>query len=209
MPSTAERVGHPANPSLHQASNAPTTRAIRSDSQAQQQIDYEGELAIVIGKPASMCRRYAFDYSSAIASPTMFRRDWQREKRSAADSSPGKVLMALPQSDWIVTKVEIADPNKKLKNPQRQKPLRTTTGDMIFDVPTLIESLSSTMTLPGSIILTRRRRAWVCSAAGLDEGGDKVVVEIEKRSAGWKIRSALNERDMEPTISSPALARLH
>jgi 2-keto-4-pentenoate hydratase/2-oxohepta-3-ene-1,7-dioic acid hydratase in catechol pathway len=58
-----------------------------------------------------------------------------------------------------------------------------TTGDMIFDVPALIESLSSTMTLrPGAVILTgtpqgvgfaRKPPVWMKEA-------DQVVVEIEK-----------------------------
>ena len=57
-----------------------------------------------------------------------------------------------------------------------------TTADMIFDVPTLIESLSSTMTLrPGSIILTgtpqgvgfaRTPPVWL-------KPGDTVAVEID------------------------------
>jgi 2-keto-4-pentenoate hydratase/2-oxohepta-3-ene-1,7-dioic acid hydratase in catechol pathway len=84
-----------------------------------------------------------------------------------------------------VTKDEIADPNKlKLKTILNGQTMQDhTTGDMIFDVPTLIESLSSTMTLrAGSIILTgtpqgvgfaRNPPVWM-------KAGDKVVVEIEK-----------------------------
>jgi 2-keto-4-pentenoate hydratase/2-oxohepta-3-ene-1,7-dioic acid hydratase in catechol pathway len=58
-----------------------------------------------------------------------------------------------------------------------------TTSDMIFDVATLIESLSSTLTLrPGSVILTgtphgvgfaRTPPVWL-------KKGDRVVVELEK-----------------------------
>jgi 2-keto-4-pentenoate hydratase/2-oxohepta-3-ene-1,7-dioic acid hydratase in catechol pathway len=59
----------------------------------------------------------------------------------------------------------------------------SSTADMIFDVPTLIESLSSTMTLrAGSVILTgtpsgvgfaRKPPVWL-------KAGDRIVVEIEK-----------------------------
>ena len=66
-----------------------------------------------------------------------------------------------------------------------------TTGDMIFDVPTLIESLSSTMTLrPGAVILTgtpqgvgfaRNPPVWM-------KDGDMVVVEIEEDRGGWRTR---------------------
>ena len=58
-----------------------------------------------------------------------------------------------------------------------------TTADMIFDVPALIESLSSTMTLrAGSVILTgtpqgvgfaRKPPVWM-------KPGDRIVIEVEK-----------------------------
>jgi 2-keto-4-pentenoate hydratase/2-oxohepta-3-ene-1,7-dioic acid hydratase in catechol pathway len=57
-----------------------------------------------------------------------------------------------------------------------------TTADMIFDVPTLIESLSSTMTLrPGTVIMTgtphgvgfaRNPPVWL-------KAGDTIEVEVE------------------------------
>jgi 2-keto-4-pentenoate hydratase/2-oxohepta-3-ene-1,7-dioic acid hydratase in catechol pathway len=85
----------------------------------------------------------------------------------------------------IVTRDEIPNPNalriKTILNGQTMQD--HTTGDMIFDVPTLIESLSSTMTLrPGSVILTgtpqgvgfaRTPPVWL-------KQGDNVVIEIEK-----------------------------
>ena len=62
-----------------------------------------------------------------------------------------------PLGPAIVTRDEIPNPNNlRIKCTLNGQVMQDhTTADMIFDVPTLIESLSSTMTLrPGSIILT-------------------------------------------------------
>jgi 2-keto-4-pentenoate hydratase/2-oxohepta-3-ene-1,7-dioic acid hydratase in catechol pathway len=84
-----------------------------------------------------------------------------------------------------VTKDEIPNPNAlHIKTTLNGRTMQDhTTGDMIFDVPALIESLSSTMTLrPGSVILTgtpqgvgmaRTPPVWL-------KAGDTVVVEVEK-----------------------------
>jgi 2-keto-4-pentenoate hydratase/2-oxohepta-3-ene-1,7-dioic acid hydratase in catechol pathway len=83
-----------------------------------------------------------------------------------------------------MTRDEVPDPNalrlRTILNGQTMQD--QTTADMIFDVPTLIESLSSTMTLrSGSVILTgtpqgvgfaRTPPVWLKS-------GDRVVVEID------------------------------
>jgi 2-keto-4-pentenoate hydratase/2-oxohepta-3-ene-1,7-dioic acid hydratase in catechol pathway len=152
-------------------------------------IDYEGELAVVIGKDAKNVSRdraldYVFGYTIAN---DVSARDWQRDKAlGGGQFARGKSFDGFcPLGPWIVTKDEIANPNalklKTILNGQVMQDL--TTGDMIFDVPTLIESLSSTMTLrAGSVILTgtpqgvgfaRTPPVWM-------KAGDNVVVEIEK-----------------------------
>src|SRR5262249_34434537 len=114
-------------------------------------------------------------------------RDWQREKTlGGGQFARGKSFDGFaPMGPWIVTKDEIPDPNKlKLKTILNGHTMHDhTTADMIFDVPTLIESLSSTMTLrAGSVILTgtpqgvgfaRTPPVWM-------KAGDRVIVEIEK-----------------------------
>jgi 2-keto-4-pentenoate hydratase/2-oxohepta-3-ene-1,7-dioic acid hydratase in catechol pathway len=84
-----------------------------------------------------------------------------------------------------VTRDEIPNPNalriKTILNGQVMQD--HTTADMIFDVPALIESLSSTMTLrPGAIILTgtpqgvgfaRTPPVWM-------KKGDTCVIEVER-----------------------------
>ena len=152
-------------------------------------IDYEGELAVVIGKTAKHVPReraldYVFGYTCAN---DVSARDWQREKRlNGGQFARGKSFDGFcPLGPYIVTADEIPNPNalrlRTILNGQAMQD--HTTADMIFDVPTLIASLSSTMTLrPGAVILTgtphgvgfaRTPPVWLTE-------GDTVIVEIEK-----------------------------
>ncbi|MEO6434974.1 MAG: fumarylacetoacetate hydrolase family protein [Tepidisphaeraceae bacterium] len=152
-------------------------------------IDYEGELAVVIGKAAkNVSREDALDYifGYTIANDVSAR-DWQREKSlGGGQFARGKSFDGFcPLGPWIVTKDEIPNPNAlKLKTILNGQVMQDhTTADMIFDVPTLIESLSSTMTLrPGAVLLTgtpqgvgfaRTPPVWM-------KAGDTVAVEIER-----------------------------
>jgi 2-keto-4-pentenoate hydratase/2-oxohepta-3-ene-1,7-dioic acid hydratase in catechol pathway len=153
------------------------------------QIDYEGELAIVIGKAAKDVSKadaldYVFGYTIAN---DVSARDWQRDKNlGGGQFARGKSFDGFcPLGPAIVTSDEIENPNAlKLKTTVNGEVLQDwTTADMIFDVPTLIESLSSTMTLsPGTVILTgtphgvgfaRTPPIWL-------KPGDTVEIEIER-----------------------------
>src|SRR5688500_13975949 len=152
-------------------------------------IDYEGELAVVIGREAKHVSReraldYVFGYTIAN---DVSARDWQRDKTlGGGQFARGKSFDGFcPLGPCIVTRDEIPNPNalrlKTILNGQTMQD--HTTADMIFDVPALIESLSSTMTLrAGAILLTgtpqgvgfaRTPPVWM-------KAGDKVVIEIEK-----------------------------
>jgi 2-keto-4-pentenoate hydratase/2-oxohepta-3-ene-1,7-dioic acid hydratase in catechol pathway len=152
-------------------------------------IDYEGELCVVIGKTAKDVSRdkalgYVLGYTCAN---DVSSRDWQREKKlGGGQFARGKSFDGFcPLGPWIVTRDEIPNPNAlQLKTILNGKVMQDyTTADMIFDVPALIESLSSTMTLrPGAVILTgtpqgvgfaRNPPVWM-------KAGDRVIVEIEK-----------------------------
>jgi 2-keto-4-pentenoate hydratase/2-oxohepta-3-ene-1,7-dioic acid hydratase in catechol pathway len=154
------------------------------------QIDYECELAVVIGpKPAKNVSKvdamnYVLGYTCAN---DVSSRDWQREKSlGGGQFARGKSFDTFcPLGPCLVTKDEIPNPNalriKTILNGQVMQD--HTTGDMIFDVPALIESLSSTMTVrPGAVILTgtpqgvgfaRTPPVWL-------KPGDNCAVEIEK-----------------------------
>jgi 2-keto-4-pentenoate hydratase/2-oxohepta-3-ene-1,7-dioic acid hydratase in catechol pathway len=155
-------------------------------------IDYECELAVVIGKDAKNVSReraldYVFGYTVAN---DVSARDWQRDKAlGGGQFARGKSFDSFcPLGPAIVTKDEIPNPNAlRLKTTLNGQVMQDhTTSDMIFDVPTLIESLSSTLTLrAGSIILTgtphgvgfaRTPPVWL-------KAGDRIVCEVEKIGA--------------------------
>jgi len=181
----------PANPMLFIKSsnalnhpNAPIAIPKRSSM-----IDYEGELAVVIGKDAKNVSRadalkYVFGYTIAN---DVSARDWQREKSlGGGQFARGKSFDGFcPLGPDLVTADEIPNPNAlTLKTTLNGQVMQDhTTADMIFDVPTLIESLSSTMTIrAGSVILTgtpqgvgfaRKPPVWL-------KAGDRIAIEIEK-----------------------------
>jgi 2-keto-4-pentenoate hydratase/2-oxohepta-3-ene-1,7-dioic acid hydratase in catechol pathway len=152
-------------------------------------IDYEGELVVVIGprdcKNVSKGEALGYVFGYTVGNDVSAR-DWQREKSlGGGQFARGKSFDTFcPLGPWITTRDEVADPNKlKLKTTVNGQVMQDhTTADMIFDVPTLIESLSSTMTLrAGSVILTgtphgvgfaRTPPVWL-------KKGDVVEVEIE------------------------------
>jgi 2-keto-4-pentenoate hydratase/2-oxohepta-3-ene-1,7-dioic acid hydratase in catechol pathway len=114
-------------------------------------------------------------------------RDWQRDKNlGGGQFARGKSFDGFcPLGPAIVTKDEIPQPNNlKIRSILNGQTMQDhTTGDMIFDVPTLIESLSSTLTLrPGAVIMTgtphgvgfaRNPPVWM-------KPGDTIEIELEK-----------------------------
>jgi 2-keto-4-pentenoate hydratase/2-oxohepta-3-ene-1,7-dioic acid hydratase in catechol pathway len=153
------------------------------------EIDYECELVVVIGREAKhVTRERALDYVFGYTCGNdVTARDWQREKRlGGGQFARGKSFDGFcPLGPWIVTKDEIPHPNdlriRTLLNGELMQD--HTTADMIFDVPALIESLSSTMTLrPGAVIMTgtphgvgfaRKPPVWL-------KPGDTVAIEIDQ-----------------------------
>lgn len=120
-------------------------------------IDYEAELAVVIGKQAkSVAAESAYDY---IAGYTILNdvtaRDLQRRERQWARAK-GLDTFA-PCGPWLVTKDELADPHSlalelRVNGEVKQS---SNTNDLIFKIPQLIEFISQDLTLrPGDIIST-------------------------------------------------------
>jgi 2-keto-4-pentenoate hydratase/2-oxohepta-3-ene-1,7-dioic acid hydratase in catechol pathway len=152
-------------------------------------IDYENELTIVIGKTARHVSRedaldYVFGYTIAN---DVSARDWQRDKNlGGGQFARGKSFDTFcPLGPYILTADEIPNPNDlKIKTTLNGQAMQDhTTADMIFDVPTLIESLSSTMTLrPGVIILTGTPHGvgFARTPPVFLKPGDQLTCEIEK-----------------------------
>lgn len=141
--------------------------AVHSHPGVTKQIDYENELAVVIGKGGRGIKRadaYAHVWGYTIVNDVTAR-DLQKQARQWF---LGKCLDTFcPMGPWIVTTDEIDPTNLELKtwiNGELRQDANT--RDLIFDIPTLIEVLSASMALePGDIISTG-------TAAGVGIGFD-------------------------------------
>ena len=156
-------------------------RKLRSDK-----VDYECELAVVIGKRCHNVSRgdalsYVLGYSCAN---DVSARDWQKDG-GGGQWCRGKTFATFcPLGPCLVTADEIPNPNalqiRTLLNGNTMQDWNT--SDMIFDVPTLIEFLSaSTILAPGTVILTGTPHG--VGAARTPpvflKPGDEVTIEIE------------------------------
>lgn len=152
-------------------------------------IDYENELVIVIGKTVkNVSRDQALDCVLGYTiGNDVSARDWQRDKSlGGGQFARGKSFDGFfPMGPFIVTRDEVPNPNalriKTILNGQTMQD--QTTADMIFDVPALIESLSSTMTLrAGAVILTGTPEGvgFARKPPVFLKAGDRIVCEIDK-----------------------------
>jgi 2-keto-4-pentenoate hydratase/2-oxohepta-3-ene-1,7-dioic acid hydratase in catechol pathway len=172
---TASAVQNPGDPIV-------LPRTLRSDA-----VDYECELAVVIGRPCKNVKAgQALDYVAGYTCANdVSARDWQI-KWGGGQWCRGKTFDTFaPLGPCLVTPDEIPDPNAlqirtRLNGDVMQD---WSTGDMIFNVPTLIEFLSGSTTLqPGTVILTGTPHG--VGAARTPpiylKAGDTVEIEIEK-----------------------------
>ncbi len=148
-------------------------------------LDFEGELAVIIGKA---CRYVpSKEAMSVVAGYAVYNdgsvRDWQRH---STQFTPGKNFPATGAfGPYLVTKDEIEDPANlslvtRLNGVEMQ---RAVIGDLIFDIPTLIEYCSTFTPLSvGDVIVTgttggvgsaRNPPVWM-------KPGDCVEVEIDR-----------------------------
>ncbi len=123
------------------------------------EVDYECELAVVIGRRCkNVSRAQALSYVLGYpCANDVSARDWQG-RFGGSQWCRGKTFDTFaPLGPCLVTASEIENPNtlaiRTVLNGQTMQ--NSNTADMIFDVPTLIEFLSgSTTLLPGTVILT-------------------------------------------------------
>lgn len=155
--------------------------------QAVTKMDFEAELAVVIGDFASnVPRAHAHDYVAGYtALDDLSAREFQ------FDVSPPQTTFAksmdgfCPMGPWLVTRDEVPDPQALelacFVNGEAMQ--HGSTADMIFPVDVLIEYLSRFMTLePGDVIATgtpagigafRKPPVWL-------QPGDRVRIEISR-----------------------------
>lgn len=157
-------------------------RKLKSDA-----VDYECELAVVIGKRChnvskADALKYVLGYTCAN---DVSARDWQM-KYGGTQWCRGKTFATFcPLGPALVTADEIADPNtlgiRTILNGETMQDWNT--DDMIFDVPTLIEFLSgSTVLAPGTVILTGTPHGvgGARKPPVFLKNGDTVTIEIDR-----------------------------
>ncbi|MEB3270107.1 MAG: fumarylacetoacetate hydrolase family protein [Synechococcus sp.] len=151
------------------------------------EVDYEGELAVVIGRTCKNVHRdealsYVLGYTCAN---DVSARDWQKQPQLGGGQwCRGKSFDTFaPLGPCLATAAELPDPSALQLRTWLNGELvqEAGTDDMIFDVPSLIEFLSGSTTLEaGTVILTgtpsgvgmaARPPRWL-------QPGDRVAVEI-------------------------------
>jgi 2-keto-4-pentenoate hydratase/2-oxohepta-3-ene-1,7-dioic acid hydratase in catechol pathway len=150
-------------------------------------VDYECELAIVIGKACkNVSRERALEYVLGYTCANdVSARDWQKEG-GGTQWCRGKTFDTFcPLGPRLVTLDEIPNPNAlRIQTRVNGETLQDcNTSDMIFDVPTLLEFLSgSTTLLPGTVILTGTPHGvgTARTPPRFLQPDDEVSVEIEK-----------------------------
>jgi 2-keto-4-pentenoate hydratase/2-oxohepta-3-ene-1,7-dioic acid hydratase in catechol pathway len=151
------------------------------------EVDYECELAVVIGKACkNVSRARALDYVLGYtAANDVSARDWQIRLNGGQFCQGKSFDTFCPLGPVLVTADEIPNPNalriKTILNGQTMQDWST--DDMVFDVPALIEFLSASKTLlPGTVILTGTPHGvgFVRKPPVFLKAGDSVTIEIEK-----------------------------
>lgn len=123
------------------------------------QVDYEGELAVIIGKggkniKVSEAMNHVLGYTCAN---DVSARDWQFEKQKGQWTRGKGFDTFCPLGPCLVTRDEIPDPNRiAIKTMINDLVVQdATTAGLIYDIATIVSDLSQSLTLlPGTVILT-------------------------------------------------------
>jgi acylpyruvate hydrolase len=141
-------------------------------------LDYEGELAVVMGADGEVA---GYAIADDLSARDLQGREPQWTRAKGFDGS-------CPYGPWITTADEIDDPHALALRTWVNGELRqdSTTADLIFNVPQLVAFLRETCTLePGDLILTGTPSG---VGMALDPpqflgSGDVVRIEIERLGA--------------------------
>jgi 2-keto-4-pentenoate hydratase/2-oxohepta-3-ene-1,7-dioic acid hydratase in catechol pathway len=150
------------------------------------EVDYECELAVVVGRKArDVPRRAALDHVLGYTCANdVSARDWQIKKGGSQWCRGKSFDTFCPLGPCLVMRDELTDPNRlKIRTYLNDEVVQdSTTADMIFDVPALIEFLSQgTTLLPGTVILTGTPQGvgFARKPPLFLKHGDEVTVEVE------------------------------
>ncbi len=166
-------------------------------------LDFEGELAVIIGKPGRyISRGTAFGYVAGFACYNDGSvRDWQHHTHQF---TPGKNFPGTGSfGPWMVTPDEFTDHGTRriMTRLNGETVQQATLGEMIFDIPALIEYCSSFNPLvpgdvivsgtPGGVGVKRTPPLWM-------KPGDVVEVEIDGIGV---LRNGIADEDRYPDVN--------
>jgi 2-keto-4-pentenoate hydratase/2-oxohepta-3-ene-1,7-dioic acid hydratase in catechol pathway len=159
------------------SSAAPPNAPLRVP-QVVRRLDYEGELAVVMGANAEVA---GYAVADDVSARDLQRREPQWTRAKGFDGS-------CPYGPWITTADEAGDPHELALRTWVNGELRqdSNTSDLIFKVPQLVAFIGEAITLePGDIILTGTPSG---VGMALDppqflQPGDVVRIEIERLGA--------------------------
>jgi acylpyruvate hydrolase len=156
------------------SSAAPPNAAV-SAPPVVRRLDYEGELAVVIGSGGTVA---GYAVADDLSARDLQRREPQWTRAKGADGF-------CPYGPWVTTADEVPDPHalelRTFVNDECRQ--RSSTSNLIFKVPELVAFISETCTLePGDLILTGTPGG---VGMGFDpprflRSGDVVRIEIER-----------------------------
>jgi 2-keto-4-pentenoate hydratase/2-oxohepta-3-ene-1,7-dioic acid hydratase in catechol pathway len=160
-----------------QGSVAPPGGPIRCP-QVVRRLDYEGELAIVIGAEGSLA---GYCLADDVTARDLQGREPQWTRAKGADTF-------CPCGPWITTADEVDDPGNLRLRTWVNDELRqeASTSELIFGCRELVEFISQTCTLrPGDLILTGTPSGvgMACDPPSFLRAGDLVRIEIERLGA--------------------------
>jgi len=182
-------VSYPENPVLFIKATTSVTgheKPILLPKAGPAEVDYEAELAIVIGKagkniPVDKARDHVFGYTCAN---DVSARDWQFHKQKNQWTRGKSFDTFCPLGPYLVTRDEVENPNglgiRSILNGKVMQD--SNTSDMFFNVEEIVSDLSRSVTLlPGTVILTGTPAGvgFAQSPPVFLRAGDRISVEIE------------------------------
>jgi 2-keto-4-pentenoate hydratase/2-oxohepta-3-ene-1,7-dioic acid hydratase in catechol pathway len=151
-----------------------------------EKVDYEAELAVIIGRRAKNVRHEdALEYVLGYACANdVSARDWQIEKQKGQWARGKSFDTFCPLGPFLVTRDEIPDPNvlpiRAILNGKIMQ--ESNTADLIFNVQALISDISQSFSLlPGTVILTGTPGGvgFTRQPPVFLRAGDTIAIEIE------------------------------
>lgn len=153
---------------------------------ASHEVDYEAELAVVIGRPCRNATRadalgHVLGYTCAN---DVSARDWQFKWGGGQFCQAKSLDTFCPLGPVLVTPDELREPNAlRIRSILNGEPMQDwTTSDMVFDVASLIVFLSASRTLPaGTVILTGTPHGvgFARKPPRFLRPGDSITIEVE------------------------------